>query len=43
MKVISCYDGIADGMITSVTMRCEDEGKVFQEASFNIIKDRKKH
>lgn len=37
MKVISCFDSIEDGMITSVTMKCENDGNIIQETTFDII------
>ncbi|MDO4943536.1 MAG: hypothetical protein Q4E73_11995 [Lachnospiraceae bacterium] len=39
MKVVSCYDKIEDGMIQTVTLKVEEDGKCLQEATFEIVED----
>lgn len=39
MKVISCFDKIKDGVINTITLKVEEEGKCFQEATFDITEN----
>lgn len=39
MKVISCFDEIIDGAISSVTYKVEENGSVIQEATVEIADD----
>lgn len=39
MRVVSHFDEIDNGVITLVTLRCEDNSKVICEASFAIDND----
>ena len=37
MKVISCFNQIVDGVISSITYTVEDNGNVVQEATVEIV------